>query len=89
MKIGFIGLGNMGRHMARHLIVAGNAVTVHDVREDAAAEHVRLGARWAATPADCASDVDVLITMLPTPRRGPARSSPGLGSPATRRSACG
>jgi 3-hydroxyisobutyrate dehydrogenase len=68
MKIGFIGLGNMGRHMARHLIVAGHTVAVHDVREDAAAEHVRLGARWAATPADCASDVDVLITMLPTPR---------------------
>jgi 3-hydroxyisobutyrate dehydrogenase len=68
MRIGFIGLGNMGRHMARHLITAGYALTVHDVRETAAVEHVALGARWAATPADCASDVDVLITMLPTPR---------------------
>lgn len=68
MRTGFIGLGNMGRHMARHLVTAGHALTVHDVREAAATEHVALGARWAATPAECASDVDVLITMLPNPR---------------------
>lgn len=68
MRIGFVGLGNMGRHMARHLVRAGYEVTVHDVRESAAAEHVALGATWAATPAECAAAADVLITMLPTPR---------------------
>ena len=36
MRIGFIGLGNMGRHMARHLITAGHEVTGHDVRRTAA-----------------------------------------------------
>ncbi|WP_290057715.1 NAD(P)-dependent oxidoreductase [Amycolatopsis solani] len=68
MKIGFIGLGNMGRPMARHLILAGYDVTVHDVRSDAALEHLGLGARWVDSPATCAEGVDVLITMLPTPR---------------------
>ncbi|MEV6112844.1 NAD(P)-dependent oxidoreductase [Streptomyces sp. NPDC052109] len=68
MRIGFIGLGNMGRHMARHLIHAGHLVTVHDARPEAAAEHLALGARWAETPADCAQDAEFLITMLPDPR---------------------
>ncbi|MEU9336004.1 NAD(P)-dependent oxidoreductase [Streptomyces sp. NPDC048290] len=68
MRIGFIGLGNMGRHMARHLIHAGHLVTVHDTRPDAAAEHLALGARWADTPAECARDAEFLITMVPNPR---------------------
>ncbi|MFJ9250504.1 NAD(P)-dependent oxidoreductase [Streptomyces sp. NPDC101776] len=68
MRIGFIGLGNMGRHMARHLIHAGHLVTVHDMRSEAASEHLALGAHWADTPAACAHDAEVLITMLPNPR---------------------
>ncbi|WP_367047307.1 NAD(P)-dependent oxidoreductase [Streptomyces sp. Je 1-332] len=68
MRIGFIGLGNMGRHMARHLIRAGHEVTVHDSRPEAAAEHVALGALWADTAAQCAAHAEVLVTMLPNPR---------------------
>ncbi|EXU67914.1 3-hydroxyisobutyrate dehydrogenase [Streptomyces sp. PRh5] len=68
MRIGFIGLGNMGRHMARHLIQAGHRVTVHDIRPESAAEHLALGAGWADTPAACADGVELLITSLPTPR---------------------
>ncbi|MER5792838.1 NAD(P)-dependent oxidoreductase [Streptomyces sp. NPDC001980] len=68
MRIGFIGLGNMGRHMARHLIQAGHLVTVHDSRPEAAAEHLALGARWAGTPAECVADAELLVTMLPNPR---------------------
>ncbi|MCX5561505.1 NAD(P)-dependent oxidoreductase [Streptomyces sp. NBC_00038] len=68
MRIGFIGLGNMGRHMARHLIHAGHLVTVYDTRPEAAAEHLALGARWAESPADCARNAEFLITMLPNPR---------------------
>ncbi|MFE7174144.1 NAD(P)-dependent oxidoreductase [Streptomyces sp. NPDC057616] len=68
MRIGFIGLGNMGRHMARHLIHAGHLVTVHDTRPEAGVEHLALGARWADSPADCARDAEFLITMLPNPR---------------------
>ncbi|MEV7035973.1 NAD(P)-dependent oxidoreductase [Streptomyces sp. NPDC093272] len=68
MRIGFIGLGNMGRHMARHLIHAGHLVTVYDTRPEAAVEHLALGARWADTPAECVADAELLITMLPNPR---------------------
>ncbi|MET9077589.1 NAD(P)-dependent oxidoreductase [Streptomyces sp. NPDC004232] len=68
MRIGFIGLGNMGRHMARHLIHAGHLVTVHDSRPEAAVEHLALGARWADSPAECARGAEFLITMLPDPR---------------------
>ncbi|MGW2023470.1 NAD(P)-dependent oxidoreductase [Streptomyces decoyicus] len=68
MRIGFIGLGNMGRHMARHLMHAGHTVTVHDTRPEAAAEHLALGAHWADSPAACAEGAELLITMLPNPR---------------------
>ncbi|MGW1161186.1 NAD(P)-dependent oxidoreductase [Streptomyces sp. NPDC002519] len=68
MRIGFIGLGNMGNPMARHLVQAGHLVTVHDTRPEAAADHLALGARWANSPADCARDAEFLITMLPNPR---------------------
>ncbi|MGW7486344.1 NAD(P)-dependent oxidoreductase [Streptomyces sp. NPDC054786] len=68
MRIGFIGLGNMGRHMARHLIHAGHLVTVHDTRPEAAAEHLALGATWADSPAACAEGAELLLTMLPNPR---------------------
>ena len=68
MRVGFIGLGSMGAHMARNLLRAGFDVTVHDVRADAANEHLALGATLVDTAADCAAAVDVLITMLPDPR---------------------
>ena len=50
MKIGFIGLGSMGAHMARNLLHAGFDVTVYDVRADAANEHIALGATLAEMP---------------------------------------
>ena len=40
MKIGFIGLGTMGRHMAANLQKAGHELIVHDVRREAAESHV-------------------------------------------------
>ncbi|WP_113705064.1 NAD(P)-dependent oxidoreductase [Nonomuraea lactucae] len=69
MNIGFIGLGNMGGPMALNLIKAGYELTVYDVRREAAAEHVSLGATWTASAADCAAQSDTLITMLPGPRQ--------------------
>ncbi|MEU9015463.1 NAD(P)-dependent oxidoreductase [Streptomyces sp. NPDC048479] len=68
MRIGFIGLGNMGGPMSLNLLAAGHTVTVHDIREQAAAEQVARGAHWAASPADLAGQSDTVITMLPTPR---------------------
>jgi 3-hydroxyisobutyrate dehydrogenase len=67
MNIGFIGLGTMGRHMASHLIKAGHALTVHDLRKEAAAPHLQLGARWADTPRAVAAASEVVFTSLPGP----------------------
>ncbi|HEY1609938.1 MAG TPA: 3-hydroxyisobutyrate dehydrogenase [Paraburkholderia sp.] len=65
MKIGFIGLGNMGAPMVRNLLNAGHAVSVFDVNPAAMEALAALGARAAQSAADAASDVEYVITMLP------------------------
>ncbi|HEV8640110.1 MAG TPA: NAD(P)-dependent oxidoreductase [Methylomirabilota bacterium] len=67
MKIGFIGLGTMGRHMASNLIKAGHELVVHDVRREAAASHRQAGAGWADTPREVAEATEVVFTSLPGP----------------------
>jgi 3-hydroxyisobutyrate dehydrogenase len=69
VHIGFIGLGHMGGPMALNLLRAGHRLVVHDTRPEAAREHLDLGATWASGPAECADQVQVLITMLPGPRQ--------------------
>ena len=68
MKIGFIGLGTMGRHMAANLQKAGYEVVVHDVRREAGESHVKAGARWADSPRAVAEAADVVFTSLPEPK---------------------
>jgi 3-hydroxyisobutyrate dehydrogenase-like beta-hydroxyacid dehydrogenase len=68
MKIGFIGLGTMGRHMAANLQKAGHELVVHDVRREAAEPHVKAGARWADSPQAVAEAADVVFTSLPEPK---------------------
>ena len=67
MKIGFIGLGTMGRHMASNLIKAGHELVVHDVRPEASAPHRKAGAGWAETPREVAEATHVVFTSLPGP----------------------
>ncbi len=67
MKIGFIGLGTMGQHMASHLIAAGHSLVVNDLRREAAAPHLAAGATWADTPAEIAEQVEAVFTSLPGP----------------------
>lgn len=64
-KVGFIGLGTMGREMARHLLAAGHAVRAYDVIESAVTVLVEHGATAATSPADAADGADIVITMLP------------------------
>jgi len=64
-KIGFIGLGIMGKPMSKNLIKAGYDLTVCDINAAAVAEVVALGAKSAATPKDVAAVTDIIITMLP------------------------
>lgn len=63
MKVGFIGLGNMGRAMARNLLKAGHEVIAYNRTRARAEELAREGATVAATPADTAAG-EVVITML-------------------------
>jgi 3-hydroxyisobutyrate dehydrogenase len=68
MKVGFIGLGTMGRHMAANLQKAGHELVVHDVRREAGEAHVKAGARWADSPRAVAEASDVVFTSLPEPK---------------------
>jgi 3-hydroxyisobutyrate dehydrogenase-like beta-hydroxyacid dehydrogenase len=68
MKVGFIGIGAMGRHMSRHVLEAGFELTVNDVRKEAAQEVLAKGAKWADTPEAVASSCEVVLTSLPMPK---------------------
>ena len=67
MKIGFIGLGNMGAPMARNLIKAGHDLTVFDLSSDALTQLREAGAHVGKSVAEIASsaNIEVIITMLP------------------------
>ena len=65
MTIGFIGLGVMGRPMARNLVKAGHDVIVDERHPEVTRAFVDAGASSAASPAEIASRVDVVLTMLP------------------------
>ena len=64
-KIGFIGLGIMGKPMARNLLKAGYELTVYDIVGDAVEEVVGDGATGASSCAEVAAATDRIITMLP------------------------
>jgi len=68
MRIGFIGLGNMGGPMALNLIKAGHTLTVHDIRRNMAEPQLAAGAKWADTPADAAQNNEIVFTSLPGPK---------------------
>src|ERR1051326_5309925 len=63
--IGFIGLGIMGRPMAKNLLKAGYPLVVHSRSRGPVDELVAAGAKAGASPSDVAGRCDVLITMLP------------------------
>jgi 3-hydroxyisobutyrate dehydrogenase-like beta-hydroxyacid dehydrogenase len=64
MRVGFIGLGNMGGPMARNLMRAGHQLTVFNRSRQRAEALGGEGARVADSPADAVADADALITML-------------------------
>ncbi len=65
MKVGFIGLGIMGKPMSKNLIKAGHELVVYNRTQSKADELVSLGAVRGESPADVASQCSVIITMLP------------------------
>ena len=64
-KIGFIGLGVMGKPMAKNLIKAGYSLTVFDINQDSVNELISFGAAQGASPAEIGAACDVIVTMLP------------------------
>ncbi|MEM6678152.1 MAG: NAD(P)-dependent oxidoreductase [Pseudomonadota bacterium] len=68
MRYGFVGLGNLGGHLAESLLQSGFEVTVTDLDQSLAKRHLGLGARWASSPAQLAQQCDAVITCLPSPK---------------------
>ena len=68
MNIGFIGIGQMGRHMAKHILDAGYDLTVLDINKDAATHLLEAGAKWCDTPKAIAELCQLVITSLPMPQ---------------------
>lgn len=65
MKVGFIGLGIMGKPMSKNLLKAGYSLVVADRNPEAIADVIAAGAETAATAKAIAEQCDVIITMLP------------------------
>ena len=65
MKTGFIGLGIMGKPMAKNLLKAGYKLIVYDVNAEAVREFAAAGAETATSPKEVARQCDVIVTMLP------------------------
>jgi 3-hydroxyisobutyrate dehydrogenase len=67
MKIGFIGLGNVGGKLSGSLLRNGHDLTVHDLNADLVSDFVARGAKAATSPAQMMRDCEVVITCLPSP----------------------
>ena len=79
MKIGFIGLGNVGGKMAGSLLRNGFELTVRDLDRAAAEPFLAKGAAWADSPRAMAEAVDLVITCLPSPAASAAVMEAGDG----------
>ncbi|MGB6309768.1 MAG: NAD(P)-dependent oxidoreductase [Steroidobacteraceae bacterium] len=67
MRYGFVGLGNLGRHLAANLARGGFDVGVHDLQRGAADAAVAAGAHWMGSIPELARTSDCFITCLPSP----------------------
>jgi 3-hydroxyisobutyrate dehydrogenase len=67
MKYGYIGLGNLGGHLAASLQRAGFGLVVHDQNKGLAVRHLSSGAAWASSARELAGEVDHVFTCLPSP----------------------
>jgi len=64
MRLGFIGLGNMGSELARHLLAAGHTLSTYARGETSRAHAIRLGLDLCGTPAEVAQASEVVFTMV-------------------------
>ena len=71
-RYGYIGLGNLGAHLAMSLVKAGFAVTVNDLDKANAKDLLAAGAAWADSPKALAEQSDAVFTCLPSPKASEA-----------------
>src|SRR5207245_9264400 len=64
MRVGFLGLGLMGNHLATNVQKEGHDLVVHDLRPEAARPHLSAGAMWADSPKKVAEAREVVFTSL-------------------------
>jgi 3-hydroxyisobutyrate dehydrogenase-like beta-hydroxyacid dehydrogenase len=64
MKIGIIGLGSMGRHIARHIVEDGFMLTVYDIRSECMQESIEMGAIQAGNPKEVGKNSQIVILMV-------------------------
>lgn len=67
LKLGFIGVGHLGAHLAGSLLRVGFPLTVYDLKREAAAGLLAAGAQWADSPKAVAEAADSVFTCLPSP----------------------
>ena len=67
-RVGYIGLGNLGFHLAHSLLKAGHTLTVTDINKELAEPLLAAGAQWADTAKGVAEASDVVFTCLPSPQ---------------------
>jgi len=89
MRVGFIGLGNIGEPLATNVHRRGFDLVVHDLRPEAATRLIAAGAAWADSPAEVAAAADVVLTSLPGPREVSAVLDGPRGVIAGIRAGCG
>ncbi len=75
LKVGYIGLGLMGKSIAHNILKAGFPLVVHNRSHAAVEELVAVGAVAASTPAVVAAQVDIVFTNLPDTRHYRRRAS--------------
>ena len=68
MRVGFIGLGNVGNPMAANILKAGYNLTIYDLRRETGQNLEAAGATWAVNPKAVAAQSDVVLSSLPGPR---------------------
>lgn len=64
MRVGFIGMGNMGFPMAQNILKAGFPLTIYNRTKERGAGLIELGSKWADSPAQLAEQCDIIVTMI-------------------------
>lgn len=68
MNVGLIGIGQVGKRMAKRILDAGYNLTVHDLKKEVATQLLDQGAKWGNTPEEVARSCQVVVSSLPDPQ---------------------